>query len=47
MKSRSSDYYIAQFWLDMLFDTNYGDKSGDMQKHVCAHLCGTTRFPGL
>ncbi len=34
MKSRSSDYYIAQFWLDMLFDTNYGDKSGDISHYL-------------
>lgn len=34
MKSRSSDYYIAQFWLDMLFNTNYGDKSSDISHYL-------------
>lgn len=34
MKSRSSDWYISQFWLDTLFDTNYGDKSGDITHYL-------------
>lgn len=34
MKSRSSDWYVSQFWLDTLFDTNYGDKSGDITHYL-------------
>lgn len=34
MKSRSSDWYISQFWLDTLFDTDYGDKSGDITHYL-------------
>lgn len=34
MHSRSSDWYMAQFWLDTLFDTNYGDKSGDITHYL-------------
>ena len=34
MHSRSSDWYVAQFWLDTLFDTSYGDKSGDITHYL-------------
>lgn len=34
MHSRSSDWYIAEFWLDELFGTNYGDKSGDITHYL-------------
>lgn len=34
MHSRCSDWYVAQFWLDTLFDTNYGDKSGDITHYL-------------
>lgn len=34
MKSRSSDWYVSQYWLDTLFDTNYGDKSGDITHYL-------------
>jgi hypothetical protein len=34
MHFRSSDWYLAQFWLDNLFDTNYGDKSGDINHYL-------------
>jgi hypothetical protein len=34
MKSRSSDWYFSQFWLDILFDTDYGDKSGDITHYL-------------
>ena len=34
MRSRSSDWYIAEFWLDELFGTNYGDKSGDITHYL-------------
>lgn len=34
MHSRSSDWYIAEFWMDELFGTNYGDKSGDITHYL-------------
>jgi hypothetical protein len=34
MHLRSTDWYLAQFWLDTLFDTNYGDKSGDINDYL-------------
>lgn len=34
MRSRSSDWYIAEFWLDELFGTDYGDKSGDITHYL-------------
>lgn len=34
MHSRSSDWYLAEFWLDTLFDTNFGDKSGDITHYL-------------
>lgn len=34
MRLRSSDWYIAEFWLDELFDTDYGDKSGDITHYL-------------
>lgn len=34
MRSRSSDWYVAEFWLDELFGADYGDKSGDITHYL-------------
>lgn len=31
---RSVDGYIAEFWMDELFETSYGDKSGDLSHYL-------------
>ena len=31
---RSVDGYIAEFWMDELFGTSYGDKSGDLSHYL-------------
>ena len=31
---RSVDGYIAEFWMDELFGTAYGDKSGDLSHYL-------------
>lgn len=31
---RSVDGYIAEFWMDELFGTSYGDKSGELSHYL-------------
>lgn len=31
---RSTDIYVAEYWMDQLFGTSYGDRSGDISHYV-------------
>lgn len=32
--TRSTDIYVAEYWMDQLFGTSYGDRSGDISHYV-------------